>query len=598
MEVIEGDRGNSHEDIHDLGVVLWDYFKCGNYSAALEEIQTDKHHDYITHNSLELVPVVTKLLTENVDSEGEDCISSLLKYIAQVAHHKEALLAFLEEMEIFKSEAHFRVMLPPIQTSLLKAASVNTKPSMFKWTYNTLYSHICQMDLPKNYSLEGKDRLMLDVDPSAQALLENLKSLRQFYTGFVDVVLSGKLIWTNININSEEFLAYYILQFFEKPLTYLDIYCSEGMCESSLYRVSQDFVMLVCKLVRNPFKLLAVVKWKERKCEDEDTDCKDDNSETEVSENLVANENISQLSLATYFYCILGLDFSSNLIPQVYCKQFLYLSCLPLLSTLLQEKSLLSIHKGVIFCNRLLDTVAEMSLTADTLEAEAHLIFSKLLIVVMTGCNSEECRIGALKAFKKLLRRFDMEGRYKLLTSLFHSTTHAGVFGLLIHEVKENVVLCLQEVSHDSFYFKGDYLKEIVGISCHLASEERTDLLEASDQVMAALNLLIYIYLRDRDDVLGMRTFIPRIKETFLEPLQKGLDLSRGHYELKAKELKENTKKVGSELKVSVNVGGSLLPNLPPDQEIKVVEAALCTFDMTSCVLARLEQVLQTACHM
>jgi hypothetical protein len=58
------------------------------------------------------------------------------------------------------------------------------------------------------------------------------------------------------------------------------------------------------------------------------------------------------------------------------------------------------------------------------------------------------------------------------------------------------------------------------------------DILQISDRVVALLNFLRYLLLRDppNENVTKIWDFISTIEKHFIDPLRLALDLSKGHY--------------------------------------------------------------------
>lgn len=201
-------QSNSQED---LASILWHKIESGRYSEALDEIKDEKYHQYLVHNSLELVPAVLKYLQEDPVVEGERCVEDILMYIASVSNGKEALIVFLEELELNRCESYFRVLLKPMQTLLLREVTEKTRAAMFSWVFNTLYSHVVTLDLPKNFNLEGEERKLLDLQPEVQELTRTLQWLTEFYVVFYEKVVSGELVWGGKVKNSRHFLGFFPL---------------------------------------------------------------------------------------------------------------------------------------------------------------------------------------------------------------------------------------------------------------------------------------------------------------------------------------------------------------------------------------------------
>ncbi|KAG7163143.1 glomulin-like isoform X1 [Homarus americanus] len=581
----------------ELGSILWEKLRDGDYESAINEIREDKYQRYLIHNSLDLVPIITKFLQEDLDVNGEKCVEDLLVHIASVANAKEAVLVFMEELDTHTTEIHFRVILHPIQIILLRQASRNTRPITFSWVFNAIYSHVAAMNLPSGYNLEGKERKLLDVHPEVQAICKALRLLVDFYEVFYKKVIDGELIWTGKVTSSREFLSRFLLQLFHKPFTYLDVFCNNGEAESSLYRTCNEFTNMIASLLCNTFKLFSSITWNTSKTilAKEENNEEKETKHTSIEDPLdfedggsEKNDEISQLSLASFFYCVLSQDMASDYVPCVYSHQYVFLSCLPLIANLLQEKEHIPIHKGLSLAKAILNKLPEKSLSSQCLEAKAHSSFPQLLIRIMIYCDNLELRTSALNTLRSYLRKFDSVGRRKLIQALLLSVKHAGVLGLVIHELKENIAFSLSQDTVDP-YFSGNSLVKLVQMACFLPDAEETDLLEWSDCIMAALNLLIFVFIRDKENKTGIREVLPVLQKGYLQQLQRGLDITKGHYELRLRDLNSSlSQEFPMDMKVCV--GGSVLPSMSPDQEKKIIETAICSLDMMQCVLARVTQ--------
>lgn len=584
----------------DLGAVLWQKVKSKEYEAAMCEIKEEKHRKYLNQNSLDLLPILLKLLNEDLDPEGEQCIEDLLVHVASVANVKEATIAFLEELEMGYSEKMFRVILHPIRTLLMGQISQNTRPTMFSWIFNTLYTRVVMLELPSGCNLEGEERKLLDADPRVQEVSSALRWLTDFYFHFFEKVMAGDLVWGGKVANSREYLSFFLLQLFHKPITYLDVFCKEGDTESSLYCTCNDLAVMIARLTGNSFKLFTHVTWNSSKTlmatesealkEEDEKAVEDNRSDDEKGKDEEKENGVSQLSLASFFYCILGQHMAKDYVPCVYSHQHVFINCLPLIVQLMQEKEDFPIHKGLILAKTLLSNITEKSLPCETLEAKAHSSFPQLLLRIMITCNNKEIRLCALETFRPYLKKFDSAGRSKLIMSLLRSVKHAGALGLVIHELKENISQNLNQDMKDSS-FAGHNLIQLINLACYLPDAERTDLLEWSDSIMQVLNLLVFLLLRDTQNITGIREALPKLEKNFLTPIQTGLDLSKGHYELKLKDLEKPSSK--KDMETEVTVGGLTLPSMPVEQERKVVQTALCSFDMMQCTLARVHQAAE-----
>jgi hypothetical protein len=80
--------------------------------------------------------------------------------------------------------------------------------------------------------------------------------------------------------------------------------------------------------------------------------------------------------------------------------------------------------------------------------------------------------------------------------------------------------------------FRGQSLKALIRSICRLKHKEETDLLEVSDEVMASINFLICLFLRDKKNETGIVDLADELLSNYVSHIDKGLLLSRAHYQV------------------------------------------------------------------
>ena len=603
----------------DLGGILWDLVDTGKYEEALSELKHEKYEKFVITNSMDLIPVLTLKLQDSSENAAQECLENMMMHVASVAKVKEVMIVLLEETQTFKSQQVYRVMLQPMQVALGRLVSTNCSPTLFTWTFKSVLEHLGRMELPSGYNLEGKERMLLDSDPSVIALSDNIYHVSNFFKFFHQQIVLGKLVFNKKIPNTKIFMAKTMLRLFDKPLTFLDIYCNVKDVENTIHRTASKFVSMIVRLKGNPILFFSDIKFQkvivdgDEKIETENSNDSNDSSDDDLS------SAVSQTSLATFFYCIFHQQMSIEAVPRVYSPVYKFISCLPLISQLLAKTEHLALHKGLLLAKSLTDCINTGTVGAEYLDAPCHYYFNKLLVGSMTMVDNKELRITALQLFRRYVSNFDFNGRYRLFDSLLQSANHAGVLSFIITEIKQNIQLSLKEEAKivngtatgdpaTVSKFTGSSLWKLVYRSCSLPDGERTDMLDWSEKILAVLNLLIFLLIRgnkicqnlsnEGDDQCSFSsTFQPlelprhvgHFKAELFEPLQRGLQISREHYELKLKGLNEKTPACTDTEIVKLSLGDSLLPGLTPEQEKEVIALALSRFDLISCVLARTE---------
>ena len=181
--------------------------------------------------------------------------------------------------------------------------------------------------------------------------------------------------------------------------------------------------------------------------------------------------------------------------------------------------------------------------------------------------------------------RFDAETKFFL--SVTESKCHSGLKGWAVSKLKD---LALDTAAAGGDPDKkaalfGPHFKQLCLRTFRLERGAETDLLEVSDEVMAALSFLYCLKSRGAP---CSEEILSELTPTFLSELETGLEMARGHYEMQLAE-------AGAEAEsgeVSVIVSGQRLPQMGREEMRDVVSAALNTLDLMEMSLSRLKSLM------
>ncbi|KAF2355412.1 YAP-binding/ALF4/Glomulin, partial [Trinorchestia longiramus] len=586
-----------------IGLLLGSFLDKEEFEEAVVEIKKSQHLQVIVKFSMELIPLLSRRLHDsNCSAELRFCVEDLLVYIASKAKVKEVVMALLVELNVLKRGQDLLLILNPLRVAIMRNATHNSHVSIFRWTFKSVIDCISKMELPSNYNLEGKERFLLDCDPCVISLVDALRSVIKFFQPIVESTSKGHMSFADDNLDTREFLAKTLVHLFDKPLTFLDVYCERENNINSSYSLASNLISMIDLVLKNPVRLLVDVNLSAKSLginkengEDED----DYNFEDSFPEPLPLR------SLGTLFYCYYHQHMSNSL-PSVHCPRYIFRQCLPVLCALLSSPEHLAVHKGLLLAQSLIAQMDEQTLPASSLDFPCHYEFVRLLTVVLTMTDNKELRMCAFNVFRDYVMTFEYSGRYRLFEYLLHSLNHAGLLGFTITEIKQNIYHSLQKTSkEDSCDFVGSSMWKLVYEACKLPDGETTDMLDFSDKILAILNLLTFLFIQETPEksrefiqTLAMPaelTFsssempkhLQHIEEEFLGPLSKGLQLSREHYELKVKLLESGADPGDDGPDVDLYAGGSLMPGFTDEQKIEVMRLSLSRFDMINCVLAQ-----------
>ena len=534
------------------------------------ELQNDKHIPWLEENAWDLIPTLVEPATEQNLAKCPQVVHACSKLLSEtVAQHgkpKEIIISILEQCEYSGSSIRFRHCLPAIQTSLLKLDSKGASLT-WHWALSTLVGHVNGLDLPDIPEIEGQDdRLALEHDQDysdrlqiTEAVTDLLKSLSfkhstEFQNSASSLKIKGTIVWSCVML-----LA--------KPLSVMNTCDVKGSPTSS--KEISDSLMNILNHQR--FNHLSFI---------------DPNQFSEMFSKIPIDNNILwSFGIGQIFY-----NHFTSPDPQIpLCYDPLYLFyqlLLPICNMLefqpgMSSSDYLRHEKALILTKSLIRRIPLNAIPLDVMEKTAHTHFISKVYHITIYHNMASVRKLGYETYNSYFDTFGQETMaLKFLVN--HALVKSNHSGIIAHSIGKLKNALLRQ--RNSQILKGAELHTLVKKFCQVRNGAETDLLEVSDEVMASLNFLIAMFLRDKLNEFGLWDIIPELNKDFLEPLSQGLSLSRGHYKLKLQEPKS--------AEVTLMVGGEVLPEMSRDQKNEVIRSALNTFDMMECVLGQLNDVI------
>lgn len=256
------------------------------------------------------------------------------------------------------------------------------------------------------------------------------------------------------------------------------------------------------------------------------------------------------------------------------------------------------IYKGLGLLETLSKRLKDKSLVYNQYEFKDLMDIVKALINVMTMCSSKKLRLRAVQVLPNLVSKLDTRSRYGLLYNVLQDCSHPGVAGLLIHLLKEQVDQALS-TSEDEPWFQGSRLMSILQLVFKPPSGAGTDkdLVQETDRVMAALNCLRFVLLRDESDKTTVWRNFTTIEKDFTEPLKQASKVTRLQYQAelanKRNEMAGNkSKNMEQSTEFSVKCpDGKALELMSLADQCEALQSGLYSLDMMDSVLARITEI-------
>ncbi|KAM3668767.1 glomulin isoform 2-T3 [Ammospiza maritima maritima] len=534
--------------------------KCledGYAAQLLEVIQNEKNKVIIKNMGWNLISPLVRciFMYKQEDDKREHCLR-ILDQLAQLCNPKELFLGLLEQIEQTSGEQVCQtviLLLQPLQTVLLKLQ--NKKAYSVGLSLAMIMNQLTPLPVPYTKQQIQEDKL---------GLCQCCNAVVDFAKPFVSEVVKNMEKSSEYNdMELKEELIKFCMQSLKYPLLAAQLEHLEGIEEHPFRQFATEITDILC----NMGELIPLVF----------VHHKGKNPHWENQEFADIERKNSADSLACLSYLMFVQHFGVECFPVVFRT----------------EESVLS--KGLDLFESCLLRMEDNSLLHHYLELRGFINVPQDLVKIMTLCPMEHMRKKSLNVLQLFIDKFDTEGKYTLFRCLLKTSNHAGVEGYIIKNIKDQIHLALTK-EYDNIWFTGHHLISLLDLVLSLPEGAETDLLQNSDRVMASLNLLRYLVIKDceSDNQTGVWTTLGKIEQNFLKPLRVGLNMSKAHYEAEIKNKKENRKEAHSSNTVcSVTVSGEKLPAMTTGMQLQVLHSALFTFDLIESVLARVEELIE-----
>ncbi|XP_074008823.1 glomulin isoform X1 [Numenius arquata] len=552
--------------------------KCledGYAAQLLEVIQNEKNKVIIKNMGWNLIcPLVRCILMyKQEDDKREHCLK-ILDRLVQLCNPKELFLGLLEQIEQTSGEQVCQtvmLLLQPLQTVLLKLQ--NKKAYSVGLSLAMIMNQLAPLPVPYTKQQIQEDKL---------GLCQCCNAVVDFAKPFVNEVV--KNMEKSSEYNDME-LKEELLKFCMKSLKYPLLTAQLEQLEDIEEHPFRHFATEIIDILWNIRELIPLVFLHNKG--------RSPHWENEEFADIERRNSADSLACLSYLVFVqhLGID----CFPMVFSPSYLLQCNMTHIEVLLKrtEESMLS--KGLDLFESCLLKMEDNSLLHQYLEFRDFINVPQVLVKVMTLCPIEHLRKKSLNILQLFIDKFEAEGKYTLFRCLLKTSNHAGVEGYVIKNIKDQIHLSLTKAC-DNIWFTGHHLISLLDLVLVLPEGAETDLLQNSDRIMASLNLLRYLVIKDceSDSQTGVWTMLAKIEQNFLKPLHVGLNMSKAHYEAEIKNKKENRREAQSLNTVcSVTVSGEKMPAMTTEMQLQVLHSALFTFDLIESVLARVEELIE-----
>jgi hypothetical protein len=320
-------------------------------------------------------------------------------------------------------------------------------------------------------------------------------------------------------------------------------------------------------------------------------------------ETLLNNDDlVSDTGLSMLAYMVFSERVGIEGLPQVYSHQYLVTLALCHVGRLMSDNRSAVVMKGIVLGSSLLVNVEARSLESHLLEMDEMMLVIRSVVRAMVGSRVKEVCQSAIRLLTAFLKAFNRDGRCRLLEFLLSGHAHQNVRGHAVVLVKDEIDELLRERVCSA---AGDVIQSMLHrlqrpIFCVPPDGFRAKLLtDERERVMAALNLLRYLLIRDSpvENLSGIWSIMDTVVGTFIRHVRDGVTLARGDVLaeirlLESEQSSETCARKKSACPVHLCVNSQSFDDLDSEQRMEMMNVGLINLDMAESVLIRVEELI------
>jgi len=340
-------------------------------------------------------------------------------------------------------------------------------------------------------------------------------------------------------------------------------------------------------------------------------DQEDESDEEHASDNLISNKIlINKYSTGSLIYFAMktfskpSFNTTIPIIPLVYEKSYVLLTFLTPVLRLLEK-----FNNNDLLQTRCFDTLTFLITILDfksitEIFLETGTVFDALLMLFKIAIYNvkEAIRRTAITLIKTIFAKLNRKARFTFIKlfwkqSDLDDTMRIYLRSFLVYLFKEEINECFNE--NDQFYFTDSFrttshFDEFARMVINLTNKVETDLVHESSQVVATLNLIRFIILKDNRNRISFHK--SSLTDEYLKHLEKAIKISKAHYELERKNTLEN-KVSQSKNDRSLNYSVKTLTNEEvteptSDDKLIAIQSAIHQLDIIECLRIRVNEII------
>lgn len=559
-----------------------------------EIIQLLKEDRLITESGLsDIVSAVVPNLTSSASRQKKasfDCCSNVLTFIAENCEATVAVNVFPKHLKHASDHVHFCTILDAMRSCLMR---IERKDRVIFRCLKSIKSYNKALPLPDE--IDDPD------DPAIDRIICTYKAITVFLEPLIreakDIDSKEK---KGHGLGLGDHLVGFLISLCGKPLCCLDKYIGEETAYKELVDIIVTHVLhftgdilyfldIVGKRSRKLISVKPLRKYRQR------------NKELSSHNDKPCDWtfNVSNTEYANFYFYIITKENNWINVPQVYNSYYVLEACTYFFKILLSEDY--SIHNGLIFMENVVKRIPRRSVDSEVLRLDIYTELFQPIIKVMIYSDNDKQRKKAVCVFQDYIELFNLEARYTIMLYLYEIAEHSGLLSFITGIFKSSIIECLDSTPRNP-QFLGRNMELLLKKVCSLPHGSSSDVVEISDEIITALNLLRFLFIRDKNNETGAWNMINMLKKDYLNPLREGIDLCRAHWRVKTKDLEQQKKDLAKEqdyskimkahMEVALTVGGEQLPVMPIAEKISICYQVINGLDVMESILIRVNECI------
>lgn len=600
--------------------LLEQYLSQGAWQEAKDLANDERFKKCCQEDGGEILNLLMDHLDKNPESPSDDnktgqcesqqlpektqTIERLVRATAEYANAQDMIMELLDRLERVESDTVLISLMKGLKVVLLRQPE--KKSLSIEWCLTALFNYFKRLTGPSDLAttFTAERCAFLESDEQLARILELHLILLLFLEPIVKMVVAERVqdyTTRTLETTRQNVLIHFLLQMLGTDLNRIYV-PYEATSETNTYiRQCRETLtrMLTDLLGADPFFLLPFIEQRIRYPITLTDDFEPDVKSMNVF--LLPNK-IPVINYGHYYHTLLVHGLAPGNTPKIYKRDHIFTKFLYLITEMIKTEDDNVQMKGIEMGHHLLallDAGPDNKRSHEYLELNIFEAYFDRMIQLMTYSENEQIRRSAVRYAESMILSFNDRGRMIILENLFSEyEDNKGLSGYLpilyknmvVEQLNRNAGQLEQELSVE--YTGKQFQKMLLKYICKLPAEEKTNILDCSDRILAALNMIRFIVLRDKTNRTTFWDVVKQLEESFLKKLRLAIDLSRAHYVKHKKDIEAGVDET-KDSDVGLSMYGRAMPELSQEQKLIAMNSCLNTFDLMDSLLARVNECIQ-----